>query len=107
MVAHATDKNRALRLGPDPWGQPVLSARVLIAIPEEDGMSEYAATFQLIDTDGDGRISAEELVRLMEVLGRPLTPQGAQGAIDKVDADRDGLIDLEEFGAWLSSAEQR
>ncbi len=80
----------------------MLSASVLIAIPEEDGMSEYAATFQLIDADGDGRISAEELVRLMEVLGRPLAPEGAQDAIDKVDADRDGLIDLEEFGAWLS-----
>ncbi len=79
----------------------MLSARVLIAIPEEDGMSEYAATFQLIDADGDGRISADELVRLMEVLGRPLTPEDAQSAIDKVDADRDGLIDLEEFGTWL------
>ncbi|MEU6412149.1 EF-hand domain-containing protein [Microbispora sp. NPDC046933] len=102
MLAHATDKKRAPRVGRGAWGQRVLSARVLIAIPEEDGMSEYAATFQLIDTDGDGRISAEELVRLMEVLGRPLTPEGAQGAIDKVDADRDGLIDLEEFGVWLS-----
>ncbi|WP_405087239.1 EF-hand domain-containing protein [Microbispora sp. NBC_01389] len=65
-------------------------------------MSEYAATFTLIDTDQDGRISAEELVRLMEVLGQPLTPEGAQGAINKVDADGDGLIDLDEFAAWLS-----
>ncbi|WP_312845788.1 MULTISPECIES: EF-hand domain-containing protein [Microbispora] len=103
MLAPATDKIASRGLTAIPGGSSVLSARVLIAIPEEDGMSEYAATFQLIDADGDGRISAEELVRLMEVLGRPLTPQGAQGAIDRVDADRDGLINLEEFGAWLSS----
>ncbi|GAA0396569.1 hypothetical protein GCM10009530_55160 [Microbispora corallina] len=74
---------------------------MLTAIPEEDGMSEYAVTFNLIDADKDGRISAEELVRLMEVLGEPLTIDGAQGAISKVDADGDGLIDLDEFGAWL------
>ena len=106
MLARATDKIASRGLTAIPGGSSVLSARVLIAIPEEDGMSEYAATFQLIDADGDGRISAEELVRLMEVLGRPLTPQGAQGAIDRVDADRDGLINLEEFGAWLSSQQR-
>jgi Ca2+-binding EF-hand superfamily protein len=65
-------------------------------------MSEYAATFDLIDGDKDGRISAEELVRLMAVLGEQLTVDGAEGAIAKVDADGDGLIDVTEFGTWLS-----
>ncbi|WP_433498202.1 EF-hand domain-containing protein [Sphaerimonospora sp. CA-214678] len=69
--------------------------------PVEDGMSEYAATFELIDADKDGRISADELVRLMAVLGDPLTISGAHGAIAKVDSDGDGLIDVDEFGAWL------
>jgi Ca2+-binding EF-hand superfamily protein len=64
-------------------------------------MSEYAVTFDLIDVDKDGRISAEELVRLMEVLGETITTEAAQGAITKVDTDGDGLIDLDEFGAWL------
>ncbi|MCT9933265.1 EF-hand domain-containing protein [Planotetraspora sp. A-T 1434] len=67
-------------------------------------MSEYAATFDLIDADKDGRISAEELVRLMDVLGQPITVEGAQGVITKVDADGDGLIDLAEFGAWLENS---
>ncbi|MBP2705557.1 EF-hand domain-containing protein [Microbispora sp. RL4-1S] len=65
-------------------------------------MSEYAVTFNLIDADKDGRISAEELVRLMEVLGETISVDGAQGAIAKVDGDGDGLIDIDEFGVWLS-----
>ncbi|GLW97493.1 EF-hand domain-containing protein [Microtetraspora sp. NBRC 16547] len=64
-------------------------------------MSEYAATFDLVDSDDDGLISAEELVRLMEVLGERITVEGAQGVIAKVDTDGDGLIDIDEFGAWL------
>jgi Ca2+-binding EF-hand superfamily protein len=66
-------------------------------------MSEYAATFDLVDGDGDGLISAEELVRLMEVLGKPVTVEAAQTAISGADVDGDGLINLAEFGAWLEA----
>jgi Ca2+-binding EF-hand superfamily protein len=76
---------------------------VLIANPEEDSMSEYAATFDLVDSDDDGLISAHELVRLMEVLGQAITTDGAQQIISRVDADGDGLINLDEFSAWLSA----
>ncbi|MBO3748892.1 EF-hand domain-containing protein [Streptosporangiaceae bacterium NEAU-GS5] len=65
--------------------------------------SEYAPTFAIVDADGDGLISAEELVRLMDVLGQPITEEGAQAAIDKVDENGDGMINLAEFGAWLAT----
>ena len=64
-------------------------------------MSDYATTFNLIDADKDGRISAEELVRLMDVLGQPVTLEAAQEGVRKLDKDGDGLIDVEEFGAFL------
>ncbi|MEO3874480.1 EF-hand domain-containing protein [Nonomuraea sp. B12E4] len=64
-------------------------------------MSEYATTFDLIDADKDGRISAVELVRLMEVLGQPVTLEAAQEGVRKLDRDGDGLIDKEEFGVFL------
>lgn len=64
-------------------------------------MSDYAITFDLIDTDKDGRISAVELVRLMEVLGRPITLEAAQEGVRKLDQDGDGLIDVNELGTFL------
>ncbi|GAA2285337.1 hypothetical protein GCM10010149_33960 [Nonomuraea roseoviolacea subsp. roseoviolacea] len=64
-------------------------------------MSDHAITFDLIDVDKDGRISAEELVRLMEVLGQPISLERAQAGVARLDQDGDGLIDLEEFGAFL------
>ncbi|GGM80763.1 hypothetical protein GCM10010106_29310 [Thermopolyspora flexuosa] len=67
-------------------------------------MSEYAATFDLVDADGDGLISAQEFARLMEVLGQPITLEAAQAAIATIDADGDGRINLDEFSAYLASA---
>ncbi|MEV0350586.1 EF-hand domain-containing protein [Nonomuraea sp. NPDC050680] len=62
---------------------------------------DYAITFNLIDVDKDGRISATELVGLMEVLGQPITLEAAQAGVERLDKDGDGLIDVEEFGAFV------
>ncbi|GAA3809488.1 hypothetical protein GCM10022226_32270 [Sphaerisporangium flaviroseum] len=66
-------------------------------------MSEYAVTFDLVDADKDGLISAEELLRLMEVLGQPVSEEAAQIAVQKLDMDGDGRISLEEFSSYLAS----
>ncbi|RCG22468.1 EF-hand domain-containing protein [Sphaerisporangium album] len=67
-------------------------------------MSEYAVTFDLVDADKDGLISAGEFLRLMEVLGQPVSQEAADAAVARLDSDGDGLISLDEFSAYLSSA---
>ncbi|MBB6118504.1 EF-hand domain-containing protein [Nocardiopsis algeriensis] len=65
--------------------------------------TEYAATFALVDTDGDGRISAEELVSLMRNLGDECTEEQAAAVVGAMDGDGDGRISLEEFSRYMSS----
>ena len=60
----------------------------------------YADAFRLLDTDGDGRISAVELVQLMRRLGDDVTEEAAAQAVEIMDADGDGLVSLEEFARF-------
>jgi Ca2+-binding EF-hand superfamily protein len=63
--------------------------------------NEFAATFAIIDVDGDGLISATELQHLMETLGADVRAEFATHAIEVIDADGDGLVSLPELTAFL------
>ncbi|MGW9348725.1 calmodulin/calcium-binding protein CML [Nocardiopsis flavescens] len=65
--------------------------------------SEYAATFALVDADGDGRISADELVALMRNLGDACTHEQAAETVRAMDSNGDSRISLEEFARFMSS----
>ena len=64
---------------------------------------DYAATFQLLDVDGDGRISAAELKAFMLAFGEDIPDAAAVQAVQVIDADGDGLISLDELAGYLSS----
>ncbi|MCW2883427.1 MAG: hypothetical protein QOE54_7027 [Streptosporangiaceae bacterium] len=64
--------------------------------------SEYKATFELVDIDGDGFISAAELKSLMGALGQQITDARAVEVVVQADQNGDGKISLEEFAAFMA-----
>lgn len=64
--------------------------------------TEYAATFALVDVDGDGLISAQELATLMRNLGDETTEEQAAEVVRAMDFDGDQRISLEEFARYMS-----
>lgn len=51
--------------------------------------------FQLLDKNGDGRISIEELMEVMEELGAP--GEDAREMMQVLDANSDGSLSSDEF----------
>jgi Ca2+-binding EF-hand superfamily protein len=63
----------------------------------------YAASFAMLDKDGDGRVSAAEFKELMGTLGVNFTDEAAARAIELMDTDGDGLVSLEELATYMST----
>ena len=57
--------------------------------------------FKMFDLDGDGLITADELVSVLAELGEDVTPDEAAARIRKGDTDGDGRIGLAEFQAMM------
>lgn len=65
--------------------------------------SKYAATFAMLDTDGDGLVSSAEIKELMASLGQEFDDATTAEAISIMDTDGDGLVSLDELARYLSS----
>ncbi|CAJ1866443.1 unnamed protein product [Sphenostylis stenocarpa] len=52
--------------------------------------------FKHFDSNGDGRISSQELGEALKALGS-VTPDEVQHMMDEIDTDGDGFISHEEF----------
>ncbi|CAN6586452.1 hypothetical protein FF1_014323 [Malus domestica] len=63
-----------------------------------DADSELRDAFEVFDTDNDGKISAEELLRFFTSVGdEGCTLEECRRMIDGVDKDGDGFVCFEEF----------
>lgn len=63
---------------------------------------ELREAFEVFDTDRDGRISAEELLRVFRAIGdERCTLEECQRMIAGVDKNRDGFVCFEEFSCMM------
>jgi Ca2+-binding EF-hand superfamily protein len=64
---------------------------------------EYAATFRMVDLDGDGFISLAELKALMRALGQEISHARAVEVMVAADGSRDGRLSLAEFARFMAA----
>ena len=59
--------------------------------------------FALIDSDRDGNITSEELIKVIDKVGGCMTEDEARALIRKADSDKNGSVDFTEFqNLWAS-----
>lgn len=66
-------------------------------IKTKDSEAEIVEAFKVFDTDGSGKISADELRQVMHKLGEKLTDQEVEDMIHEADIDGDGVSSLPRF----------
>lgn len=70
-------------------------------LPEEI-RAELREAFLLFDKDGNGSISAPELVTVMRALGQNPSDQDVQEMLLEADIDASGMIEFEEFVVMMA-----
>ena len=65
-------------------------------------LAEFREIFNLVDRDGGGSISKEELGELMDTLGINASQEEVDLMIEEIDQDNNGEIDFDEFVAVMS-----
>ncbi|XAR63960.1 hypothetical protein NMG60_11024132 [Bertholletia excelsa] len=61
---------------------------------------EIRRVFSRFDANGDGKISARELVDVMKALGSETTAKDVSRMMEEIDTDQDGFINLDEFASF-------
>ena len=67
-----------------------------------DQIQEFRQAFDIIDRNGDGVITIDDLAAVMRAMGQTPTSQELQDMIKEVDADGNDNIDFTEFLALMS-----
>ncbi|XP_008791779.1 calmodulin-like protein 3 [Phoenix dactylifera] len=94
----APDAAKAPSHCPSPRSSPCPRVSIL-ATPPGMEPSELKRVFQMFDRNGDGRITKKELGDSLENLGIHIPEGDLESMIGKIDANGDGCVDIEEFGA--------
>merc|ERR1712136_572142 len=63
----------------------------------DDQIQDFKDAFKKFDTEGNGEIPTSELGTVMRMLGHLLKDEELQEAIEAVDGDGSGFVDIDEF----------
>ncbi|XP_074316696.1 calmodulin-like protein 3 [Silene latifolia] len=64
---------------------------------------ELKRVFQMFDRNGDGKITKKELNDSLQNLGIFIPDKELTQMIDNIDVNRDGFVDIDEFGSLYQS----
>ncbi|KAJ1695737.1 hypothetical protein LUZ63_012435 [Rhynchospora breviuscula] len=82
-------------------GRGCISMADLGKICESDGEEELKEAFKVFDANDDGKISAEELLKVFVAMGEACTIDDCKRMIGNVDSDGDGLVCFEDFAKMM------
>ncbi|PIN23659.1 Calmodulin and related proteins (EF-Hand superfamily) [Handroanthus impetiginosus] len=74
--------------------------------PYQSAEKELKEAFELYDQDHDGKISAEELHKILTRLGEHCSVNDCAGMIKSVDSDGDGYVCFSEFRKMMTNHKQ-
>lgn len=72
------------------------------AVFDQHEINEVGRTFDEFDIDGSGSITIDEFEQLMTKLGANLTREQLQHMVDRLDTDKSGGVDKDEFIQWYA-----
>lgn len=96
--------NKAFQLA-DADGDGFIDFKEFMDVHEKGGgikAMDIKNAFKTFDLDGNGRISAEELLEVLRRLGEKCSLESCKKMVRAVDADGDGLIDMDEFMTMMT-----
>ena len=73
---------------------------------EKEKMEEMKMAFRAFDTDGDGKVSKEELKICLMNFGQKLSDREIELLVKRHDSDKNGFLEFEEFVDLLFNIEQ-
>lgn len=72
--------------------------------PASSTASDLERVFNKFDSNGDGKISSEELAAVLESLGQPPSEEELRRMMREADTDGDGFISFDEFAELNTTA---